>query len=249
MSIEQKNLINRFFLSLNKNEDINGFFTEDGFIEETSSEKILYKGKEIDKWIEKQKKLHCLHLCLNDFYQDIDENKALHTGNIQVIAGNSIISLYTCSDTIIKEKGVWKFSERKFLIKEINKDKLEMHLKGLDKEDFKKLKKIERKPKRIFVMRTGESEAAGNRKIYANTPDHKLKLTENGKKQALEAGKKLREIIKDESVFFYLSPFTRAKETFEYVSKSWKEGSYRFKEDPRLREQEWGNYQGMLKLC
>lgn len=238
MYSEQKNLVNKFLMSLYKGEDISVYFQEEGYIEEVNKEgKEIYSFKNLQKWVEKQQKLNCLHLSLNDCFQTSTENTCEHIGMIQVLGKNSILMIFTCKDLLINENGKWKFLQRNFELKEINKDRIEMYLGGLDKESFKKFKRIEKKPKRIFVMRTGESEAAGNRKIYANTPDNRIKLTETGKRQALEGGKKLKEIIGDESVIFYLSPFTRAKETFEYVSKAWEDKKFRFKEDSRLREQ------------
>ena len=46
-------------------------------------------------------------------------------------------------------------------------------------------------PKRIFLIRHGESMGNLNRHLYEKIPDNRILLTENGKKQAKELGVKL----------------------------------------------------------
>lgn len=100
------------------------------------------------------------------------------------------------------------------------------------------------KPKRIFLIRHGESEGNIDPNVYAVKPDNKIELTELGMQQADEAGKKLKQIIGDETVCFFISPYKRSVQTFEMIAKHFggKENVY-FKEDPRLREQDFGNFQ------
>eukprot|EP00455_Lapot_gusevi_P050831 TRINITY_DN7464_c0_g1_i1.p1 TRINITY_DN7464_c0_g1~~TRINITY_DN7464_c0_g1_i1.p1 ORF type:complete len:324 (+),score=63.40 TRINITY_DN7464_c0_g1_i1:58-1029(+) len=100
-----------------------------------------------------------------------------------------------------------------------------------------------RKPKRIILIRHGQSEGNVNEAIYEEKPDHAILLTDQGLNQAFEAGKKLKEIIGDESVAFYVSPFTRTHQTCAQIMRSFSEAQSSVFEDPRLREQEWGNLQ------
>ncbi len=97
------------------------------------------------------------------------------------------------------------------------------------------------KPKRIILIRHGESIGNINKKIYSETPDYKLNLTERGKEQAKQAGEELKNIIKDESVFFYVSPFWRTRETFQNIKKELTGNAIQYREEPRIREQEWGH--------
>ena len=76
------------------------------------------------------------------------------------------------------------------------------------------------KPNRIILIRHGESQGNENREIYATIPDYALELTEKGIEQAAEAGRKLKEIIGDESVFFYISPLWRTRMTFEEIANA-----------------------------
>lgn len=97
------------------------------------------------------------------------------------------------------------------------------------------------KPKRILLIRHGESEGNVNKEIYAAKPDYQLNLTDKGIIQAQEAGVKLKEIIGDERVQFYVSPLWRTRETFQNIIKTIPRERFDYIEDPRLREQEWGH--------
>jgi broad specificity phosphatase PhoE len=77
-------------------------------------------------------------------------------------------------------------------------------------------------------------------------PDNSLHLTADGRSQALDAGKRLKELIGDESVRFIVSPYVRAKETFNGILYGGtfnevnqnRDVSY----DIRIREQDFGNF-------
>ena len=68
-----------------------------------------------------------------------------------------------------------------------------------------------------------------------------MKLTERGKKQASKAGIKLKKIIKNESVKFYVSPYLRTQETYTQIVKSFNCNKKTSTLDHRIREQEFGN--------
>ncbi len=96
------------------------------------------------------------------------------------------------------------------------------------------------KPKRIILIRHGESEANVDQYLFSSKPDYTIELTDKGRAQAVETGKKLREIVGQESLYFYVSPFWRTRSTFEGVASAFPREQFRFSEEPRLREQEWG---------
>jgi broad specificity phosphatase PhoE len=100
------------------------------------------------------------------------------------------------------------------------------------------------KPDRIFIVRHGQSIGNANKSVYKDIPDYALTLTDKGKQQALEVGQKLREIIgPEQSIQFYVSPFWRTRQTYSGIRRSFPipdPALYRYYEDPRLREQEWG---------
>jgi broad specificity phosphatase PhoE len=108
-------------------------------------------------------------------------------------------------------------------------------------------------PKRIILIRHGESQGNIDETAYQNTPDWQIRLTEKGRAQAEQTGKMLREMLeqdkieepeKDPKVFFYISPYRRSKETAAGIAKSLDpEMIIGVREEPQLREQDFGNFQ------
>jgi broad specificity phosphatase PhoE len=97
------------------------------------------------------------------------------------------------------------------------------------------------KPERIFIVRHGQSIGNVNKSVYKTIPDYALELTDLGKQQATDVGIRLWEIIEGSSIQFYVSPFWRTRQTYLGIRKSFSANICKFYEDPRLREQEWGN--------
>ncbi len=98
------------------------------------------------------------------------------------------------------------------------------------------------KPENIFIIRHGESEGNVNKQIYKEKPDFALNLTEKGKQQARDAGKKLYSIIRDNPMAVYYSSFFRTIQTLNHIGESVNKNTWIpewVREDPRLREQEW----------
>lgn len=98
------------------------------------------------------------------------------------------------------------------------------------------------KPLNIFIIRHGQSIGNVDEKIYNTILDCDLTLTDKGVKQSDEVGKIISSIIPDSSVQFYISPYMRTQQTFLQIQKYFK--SFKFYEDPRLREQEVGKTDG-----
>ena len=97
------------------------------------------------------------------------------------------------------------------------------------------------RPVRIALLRHGESEANLDKTIYERLPDHAVPLTAHGHEQAAAVGKKLRELFENEPVRAYVSPYLRALQTVESLDLADLIGVAR--EEPRLREQDWANFQ------
>jgi len=100
------------------------------------------------------------------------------------------------------------------------------------------------RPGRLILIRHGESEANAKRDITENVPDHALHLTQKGREQAAAAGRRLHEVIGDESVTFIVSPYVRAKETFNGLMYDWQgqQSAVHVREDIQVREQDYGNF-------
>lgn len=99
------------------------------------------------------------------------------------------------------------------------------------------------KPKRIVLIRHGQSQANADRSVRAKIPDHMMELTDQGQEEACEAGRRLIGLFGGESIRVYLSPYRRTRQTWEGVQRG-AEGKLnvaRSTEDPRIREQDFGH--------
>lgn len=123
-------------------------------------------------------------------------------------------------------------------------------------------------PNKVVLIRHGQSMGNINEDLYSTTPDNAMPLTKLGWEQARHAGQVLREQVlpPGESVHFIVSPYVRTVETFHGVVSAWCDPSsfsyiqdrdkrlkawyqrllelgLTWHEDPRIREQDFGNYQ------
>lgn len=101
----------------------------------------------------------------------------------------------------------------------------------------------ERRPNRIILIRHGRSKANGNYDILQDIADNTVHLADEGIQMAKDAGKKLKEIIGNETIRFYVSPYQRTKETYENILLSFKDNPHFTSFEPQIREQEFGNLQ------
>ena len=96
------------------------------------------------------------------------------------------------------------------------------------------------KPKKIFIVRHGESEGNVDKRVYNTKPDYAVTLTPNGEQQALQAGQELIALINNQKTGFYISPYYRTRATYAGIRRSFQNNQVVFyREDPRLREHEW----------
>ena len=106
----------------------------------------------------------------------------------------------------------------------------------------------------IILVRHAQSEGNKNREIHQFVPDHRVKLTPDGWKQAEDAGRRLRAMLKpDDTIQFFTSPYRRTRETTEGILKTltdddptpspFPRNTITVYEEPRLREQDFGNFQ------
>ncbi|KAJ9615117.1 hypothetical protein H2200_001191 [Cladophialophora chaetospira] len=110
------------------------------------------------------------------------------------------------------------------------------------------------KPRLIIIIRHAQSEGNKDKTIHQRKADHKVELTEEGHRQALGAGEKLRALLQpDDSLHFFISPYTRTRQTTEGilnglcsndpVPSPFQRSHIKVYEEPRLREQDFGNFQ------
>lgn len=107
------------------------------------------------------------------------------------------------------------------------------------------------RPNRIILVRHAQTHGYSHTcdckveglPVCAQKPEMERPLTEEGKMQALATGVALREIIgQHETVCFVSSPYKACKQTFQYISGSFLESEVRYSEDPRIRNQYFGDY-------
>ncbi len=104
------------------------------------------------------------------------------------------------------------------------------------------------RPKRIILVRHGQSEGNIDESAYTRIPDSKIALTEVGWKQAVQCGKKIRHVIESDheenwQVYFYVSPYRRTLQTLRGIGMAFERHRIAgVREEPRLREQDFGGY-------
>ncbi|KAL3809819.1 hypothetical protein ACHAXA_002389 [Cyclostephanos tholiformis] len=107
---------------------------------------------------------------------------------------------------------------------------------------------IDFRPRRIILLRHGQSIGNVDERAYVTTADWRIPLTDVGVKQAHEAGKNLRELIceKEASVVFYHSPYLRTKQTLDAIMPFFNDKEVvACLEEPRISEQQIGNFQSV----
>jgi len=123
-------------------------------------------------------------------------------------------------------------------------------------------------PKRIILIRHGESLGNIDDTAYASIPDWKIPMTRRGERQALFAAKQLSDLLNGEALYAYCSPYKRAIDTWQIIehhlenensnSKKASDSSgcnhksgveiIGMREEPRVAEQQFGNFQNPHKV-
>lgn len=98
----------------------------------------------------------------------------------------------------------------------------------------------------LYLVRHTESEGNANKAVYYQMPDWRVPLTEKGKQDALEVGKKLCQKFKrHETATIINSPYIRTKESAEIISDKLKcyfsPYGVEIIESSLIYEREWGN--------
>ena len=96
---------------------------------------------------------------------------------------------------------------------------------------------------KIFLIRHGESIQNTKENYELKLPDHKVYLTEEGKKQAKQTGEFLKEYIQKNNInidnaTLWISPYERTRQTAKIINESL--NIKKIKEDITLIEQRYG---------
>lgn len=97
------------------------------------------------------------------------------------------------------------------------------------------------------MVRHGQSAANVDASIYDTIPDYRIPLTTLGVKQARTAGQRVRRQLDGQKVRVYVSPYLRAHQTLEAMELGDLVESTM--EEPRLREQDWANFQNPAEIA
>jgi broad specificity phosphatase PhoE len=104
--------------------------------------------------------------------------------------------------------------------------------------------------KRIILVRHGESAGNIDESCYVTTADWRIQLTDKGKFQAEQAGRTISSLLGEEGkTFFYVSPYKRTRQTLKGImSQVPKSKIYGVREEPRIAEQQFGNFQNVTQV-
>lgn len=124
-------------------------------------------------------------------------------------------------------------------------------------------------PKRLILVRHGQSQGNVDHAIYETTPDNQIHLTPLGWDQAISIGKVLKDIVghtPNDKIRFFVSPYVRTRETHNGIAQAFggidqmqnstsqstpnntNQGHIKWCEDPRIREQDFGNFQNASRM-
>lgn len=115
-----------------------------------------------------------------------------------------------------------------------------------EKNILANVKKKPPRPRRIILVRHGESLGNVDDSVYTRIADPKVGITQKGVAEAEDCGRKMKELIEkdgadDWKVYFYVSPYRRGIETLRNLAKVFERSRIAgVREEPRLREQDFG---------
>lgn len=102
------------------------------------------------------------------------------------------------------------------------------------------------RPRRIILVRHGQSEGNVDESVYTRVPDPKIPLTPKGRAQAEECGHRIKDLLLRDAaenwkLYFYFSPYRRTIETLQCLARPFHRSTIAgLREEPRLREQDFG---------
>jgi len=98
-------------------------------------------------------------------------------------------------------------------------------------------------PEYIILVRHGESTANVDSSVLETLGDNRIELTQRGSSQALDAGKRIKQLVGDQKVHMFVSPFQRAYQTARNLRHALEENIMWTTVDANIREQDMGNLQ------
>ncbi|ESL11329.1 phosphoglycerate mutase [Trypanosoma rangeli SC58] len=112
--------------------------------------------------------------------------------------------------------------------------------------------------KRIIFVRSGKSLADVDIGAHVTTPDWRISIVPEGEEECYRAGRHVAEMVGDEPVYFYFSPYLRSRQSFKHMLRGYDEYRSEHKmdgnsiigvrEDVRLRDVDIGRYRSKDEL-
>ena len=99
---------------------------------------------------------------------------------------------------------------------------------------------------RIYLVRHGESQGNVDQKVHAEMADHAIPLSDRGREQAREAGRRIAEHLGEDPghIRLWTSPYQRTRETADGIEQTCSQISDR-REHILLCEQQFGLFDGI----
>jgi broad specificity phosphatase PhoE len=93
----------------------------------------------------------------------------------------------------------------------------------------------------MILLRHAESLGNVDELAYTRIPDHALPLTEKGRREVVAVAPEIVRLLDGARPAGYVSPYLRTRETLRLLDIE--ASCERLVQEPRLREQDWGNLQ------
>jgi broad specificity phosphatase PhoE len=93
----------------------------------------------------------------------------------------------------------------------------------------------------MILLRHAEALGNVDELAYTRIPDHALPLTDAGREQAAAVAPEITRLLDGARPAVYVSPYLRTRETLRLLDIE--ASCARIAQEPRLREQDWGNLQ------
>ena len=180
--------------------------------------------------------------------------------------------LFPVSEEDDEEDFLWSEPPLTSSVRDTNNTTLEYTDKALQNQELQSIDMIRDfnskiMPSKLIMVRHGQSEGNVDEALYSKIPDNAMRLTKLGWEMARMTGRALKEQLPEgETIHFVVSPYARTVETFHGIASAWcdpqefahitkrnkrlkawysrlMEMGLTWHEDPRIREQDFGNYQ------
>lgn len=99
----------------------------------------------------------------------------------------------------------------------------------------------------VYIVRHGQTDMNVNKEGVIDIPDYKVELNSTGIEEAFKCGEFLKDYITTtDKTLVFVSPYTRAKQTFMEINKSLNISTGCIVEEDLIKEQSYGLFHGIM---